>query len=145
MLSKEDEATAQFVEETNLTKGQLRGEDEVTLHPGAGRKPFIMGHTLMWPELIDMLPTRMCELHQWYMKASVEGYVMLAARIKYIYFHRGMDDVWIDFDNLWFLYHQDALDKSLVSTFAIKVFPLILYSNSTKYALSHPLLLFLIV
>ena len=119
MLSKEDEATAQFVEETNLTKGQLRGEDEVMLHPGAGRKPFIMGHTLMWPELIDMLPTRMCELHQWYMKASVEGYVMLAARIKYIYFHRGMDDVWIDFDNLWFLNHQDALDKSLASVWAM--------------------------
>ena len=73
----------------------------------------------MWPELIDMLPTRMCELHQWYMKASVEGYVMLAARIKYIYFHRGMDDVWIDFDNLWFLNHQDALDKSLVNAFAM--------------------------
>ena len=27
VLSKEDEATAQFVEETNLTKGQVRGED----------------------------------------------------------------------------------------------------------------------
>ena len=27
VLSKEDEATAQFVEETNLTEGQVRGED----------------------------------------------------------------------------------------------------------------------
>ena len=69
VLSKEDEATAQFVEESCLTKGQLQG-DEIAIHPGAGRKPFLMGQPLMWSELIDMLPMRMCELHQWYMKAS---------------------------------------------------------------------------
>ena len=64
VLSKEDEATAQFVKETNLTKGQLLG-DEIPLHPGARRKPlFVMGQPLMWPELIDKLPTRMHELHQ---------------------------------------------------------------------------------
>ena len=33
VLSKEDEATAEFVKETNLTKGQLLG-DEILLHPG---------------------------------------------------------------------------------------------------------------
>jgi hypothetical protein len=110
VLSKEDEVTAQFVEETRLTKGQLQG-DEIAIHPGAGRKLFVMGQPLMWPELIDMLPMRMHELHQWYMKASAEGYVMLPTRIKDIHFHQGMDDVWIDFNHLWFLYHQDALDK----------------------------------
>ena len=110
MLSKEDEAIAQFVEETRLTKGQLLG-DEIPLHSGAGRKPFVMGQPLMWPELIDMLPTRMRELHQWYMKACAEGYVMIAARIKHTHFYRGIDDIWIDFDHLWFLYHQDVLDK----------------------------------
>ena len=63
VLSKEDEATAEFVKETNLTKGQLLG-DEILLHLGVGRKPFVMGQPLMWPELIDKLPTRMHELHQ---------------------------------------------------------------------------------
>ena len=62
MLSKEDEATAQFVEETRLPKGQLQG-DEIAIHPGAGRKPFVMGQPLMWPELIERLPTRMHELN----------------------------------------------------------------------------------
>jgi hypothetical protein len=89
VLSKEDEATAQFMEETCLTKGQLRGEDQVPIHPGAGRKLFVMGQPVMFPELIDMLPTRMRELHQWYMKACAEGHVMLAARIKDSHFHRG--------------------------------------------------------
>ena len=62
VLSKEDEATAQFVEETRLTKRQLQG-DEIGIHPGASRKLFVMGQPLMWPELIDMLPMRMRELH----------------------------------------------------------------------------------
>ena len=42
---------------------------------------------------------------------------MFAARIKDSHFHRSMDDVWIELVNLWDLYHQDALDKSLLSTF----------------------------
>ena len=58
VLSKEDEATAQFVEETRLTKGQLQG-DEIAIYPRVGRKPFVMGQPLMWPKLIDMLPVRM--------------------------------------------------------------------------------------
>ena len=62
VLSKEDEATAEFVKETNLTKCQLLG-DEIPLHPGAGRKPFVMGQPLMWPELIDTLPIRIREFH----------------------------------------------------------------------------------
>ena len=73
----------------------------------------------MWPELLHMLPTRMHELHQWYKKSSVEGHIMFATRIKYSHFHRGIDDVWIDFEYLWFLYHQDGLDKSHVSVFAV--------------------------
>ena len=62
---------------------------------------------------------RMRELHNWYMKACSEGNVMLTAQIQDGHFHRGMDDVWIEFESLWFLYHQDALDKSLISAFAM--------------------------
>ena len=79
MLSKEDEATAEFVKETNLTKAQLLGHEKIPVHQGARRKPFILGEPLMWPELIGTLPTRMHEFHQWYLKACVEGYIMLAA------------------------------------------------------------------
>ena len=82
------------------------------------RKPFKLGEPLMWPELIDMLPTRMRELHQWYMK-YFKGHVMFATRIKDRHFHRGMDYVWIELENLWDLYHQDALDKSLLSAWCM--------------------------
>ena len=106
------------MDETHLTKGQLRG-NEVPIHLRAGKKAFVLGQHLMWPELLYMLPTRMCELHQWYMKSSAEGHIMFASRIKDSHFHWGIDDVWIDFEHLWFLYHQDALDMSLVSVFAM--------------------------
>jgi len=119
MLSKEDEATAEFVNEMNLTKAQLLGQEKIPLHQGAGRKPFVLGESLMWPELIDTLPTRMHEFHKWYLKACAEGYIMLAARIKHTHFYRENDDIWIDFDHFWFLFHQDALDKTLVSVWSM--------------------------
>ena len=93
MLSKEDEATAEFVKETNLTKAQLLGHEKIPVHEVAGRKPFVLGEPLMWSELIDILPTRMREFHQWYLKACAEGYIMLAAQIKHTHFYRGMDDI----------------------------------------------------
>ena len=119
VLSKEDEATAEFVVETGLSKGQLRGDEQVPIHPGSGRKLFVLGKPLMWPELLQMLPTRMCELHEWYIKSSSVGNIIFAARIQDKHFHQGMDDVWIEFTSLWFLYHQDALDKSLVNAFSM--------------------------
>ena len=118
VLSKEDEAIAEFVVETGLSKAQLLGKEKVPLHEGSGRKPFVLGEPLMWLELIDMLPTRMRELNEWYMKYSKES-IMFAAHIKDSHFHRGMDDVWIELENLWDLYHQDTLDKSLFSAFCM--------------------------
>jgi hypothetical protein len=61
----------------------------------------------------------MRQLHDWYMKSSAEGNIMFAAQIQDSHFHRGIDDVWIEFGYLWDLYHQDGLDKSIVSAFAM--------------------------
>jgi hypothetical protein len=43
VLSKEDEATTDFVVETNLSRGQLGGDEQVPIHPRSVRKPFILG------------------------------------------------------------------------------------------------------
>ena len=68
----------------------------------------------MWPELLRELPTRMYELHQWYMSKSKDGLTMFTARgTKELY---GLPfEIWIDFEDLWLLYHQDALSKGLIS------------------------------
>ena len=73
----------------------------------------------MWEELIPQLPTRMRELHAWYIKASATKGVVFCARVQDRHFNRGMDDVWIRFENLFDIYHQDALDKSLLSVFCM--------------------------
>ena len=61
----------------------------------------------------------MRELHAWYMKASATKDVVFCARVEGRHFHRGMDDVWIEFKNLYDLYHQHAIDKSLLSVFSM--------------------------
>jgi hypothetical protein len=33
----------------------------------------------MWPELLNMLPTRMRELNEWYMRTTADGDVMFTA------------------------------------------------------------------
>ena len=96
-----------------------KGKKKPQFTKGQAKKPFVLREPLVWPKLIDMLPTRMRELHQWYMKYSTEKNIMFATRIKDSHFHRGMDDVWIELENLWDLYHQDALDKSLLSAWCM--------------------------
>jgi hypothetical protein len=93
VLSKEDEATNDFVMETELTKAQLRGEDHIPIHPGAARKKIVLGEPLMWPELVKMLPMRMRELHKWYLKASADGDIMFAAQVKDSHLHQGLADI----------------------------------------------------
>ena len=73
----------------------------------------------MWEELIPRLPTRMRELHPWYMRSTAEGNIMFSSRVKDRHFCEGIDDVWIEFENLYDLYHQDTLDKSLLSVFCM--------------------------
>ena len=119
VLSEKDAATAQFVLESGLTKAQLLEEAPIEVHLGANKKPFVLGEPLMWEELIPTLPTRMRELHAWYLKVSASKDVVFRARVQDRHFHRGMDDIWIEFENLYDLYHQDALDKSLLSVFCM--------------------------
>ena len=93
MLSKEDKGTADFVVETSLSKAQLRRDERILIHPGVGRKEFKLGEPLMWPEFLKMLPTRMCELHDWYMKKFADQMVMFASRIQGGYLYQGIEDV----------------------------------------------------
>jgi len=108
-----------FLVQTNLTKAQLRGEDDIPTAPLAARKKFELGQPLMWPELINHLPTKMRALHNWYLKASAEGQMVISALVKDEHYFRGTDEIIIFLEEFWYLYHQDALDKSLVSAWVL--------------------------
>ena len=46
VLSEKDAATTQFVLESGLTKARLLEEAPIEVHPGANKKPFVLGNLL---------------------------------------------------------------------------------------------------
>jgi hypothetical protein len=44
----------------------------------------------------------MHELHEWYMRSSADGKIMIAAQVKDSHLHRGLADVWIEFVSVCF-------------------------------------------
>ena len=119
VLSDSEMVMIDFVVQTNLTKAQLRGEDDIPTAPLAARKPFELGQPLMWPALINHLPTKMHALHRWYLKAFAEGQMVISALVKDEHYFRGTDEIMIFFEEFCYLYHQDALDKSLLSAWVL--------------------------
>ena len=78
-----------------------------------------MREPLVRPQLVPHLPMKMYAFHKWYMEAVVDGWIMFAAWVQDHDYFRGLDDIWIEFESLWYLYHQDALDKSLISAWVL--------------------------
>ena len=90
------------------------------LQNARGKKKFVLGEPLIWPELLLFLPMRMAELHKWYaVQSKANELEIFPARIKDEHFWRGADDVYIEFAALYDLYHQDALHKSLMSVWCM--------------------------
>jgi hypothetical protein len=115
--SRDPLTMAGMILQTDLTRAQLLGE---ALQDARGRKKFVLGEPLIWPELLPFLPTRMAELHKWYaVQSKANQLEMFPARIKDEHFWRGAGEVYIEFEALYDLYHQDALDKSLVSVWCM--------------------------
>ena len=80
---------------------------------------YVRGQPLVEPEEVKNLPTRMYELHQWYMnitKSSNRESLMVKVKEEY-YFHKLA--LSIDYSELFQLFNQDALDKSIVSCYCL--------------------------
>jgi hypothetical protein len=75
------------------------------------------GEPLVKPELIKTLPTKMRRLHDWYMKVSKEGLTWIVLEIEDEHFFRGNQEIHIEVCELFQLFNQDALDKSIVSCY----------------------------
>ena len=77
------------------------------------------GCTLVKPELVDGLPTKMRRLHKWYMRASKEGENWIYVGYKNEHYGHGNGVVMIEFCELFQLYQQDAIDKSILSAYCL--------------------------
>ncbi|CAO2199943.1 unnamed protein product [Urochloa humidicola] len=128
---------ADMVVQTDLTKAQFLGHK---LQETRGKKKFVLGEPLIWPELLKYLPTRMAELHKWYAVHFRNGMKMFPARIKDEHLWRGADDVWVEFVALYDLYHQDALHKCLMSVWIMQKIQIYRKKTTTTSASWIPML-----
>jgi hypothetical protein len=87
-----------------------------------GNKDFPMaelaykyGNPLLRVDQLPHLQTQMRRLHNWYLQASAEGSIMLITSIRDEHHFRGNDEIHIEFEELFQLFNQDAIDKSLAS------------------------------
>jgi hypothetical protein len=53
------------------------------------------------------------------MQACGEGSIMLIVALRDEHYFRGNDEIHIDFEELFQLFNQDALDKSLVTCYCL--------------------------
>jgi len=104
----------------NITVGQLLEiEPMPVLTEEEIKWKYVRGEPLVKPDEVKKLPMRMYELHQWYMditKSSNRVSLMVEVK-KDHYCHEKA--VSVEYNELFQLYNQDALDKSIVSCYCL--------------------------
>ena len=107
-------------ETLNITVGQLLEiEDMPVLKEEEIKRKYAWGQPLVKPEEVKKLPTRMYELHQWYMditKISNRESLMVNVKKDHYYHEKAVS---VEYSELFQLYNQDALDKSIVSCYCL--------------------------
>nr|TKW33683.1 hypothetical protein SEVIR_2G255500v2 [Setaria viridis] len=119
VLSDFEKNLLEFSKDTNLTTAQLRGEDDIPTLPMPPKWKYEYGKELMWPRLVKYLLTKMYKLHQWYMEATTYGLIVMEVRVGDQDYFRGDDIIMVEMEELYMLFNQDALDKSLISCWVL--------------------------
>ena len=81
--------------------------------------PFMEGTSLVPPEIVHVLPTQMSRLHDLYMKAMADLQFMQGAKFKDDDFLCEEGIIWINWEEVYQLYHQDALDISMIGLWVL--------------------------
>ena len=106
--------------EAGVTVEQLLGTEELPVFKEEElRWKYVSGQPLVKPEQVPLLPTRMYDLHKWYMiEAAKTDRESLMVKVKEEhYFHA--KDLWVEFEEMFQLFNQDALDKSIVNFYCL--------------------------
>jgi hypothetical protein len=104
-----------FASEAGLTLSQLMSRDIPTA-PLAWK--YEKGKSLVPPGKERTLSSQMRRLHEWYMDVAKGEREFLLLKITKDHF-LGEDFIHIEFDEFFQLFNQDALDKSLVSSYVL--------------------------
>ena len=80
---------------------------------------YARGEPLVKPEEVKKLSTRMYQLHEWYKKITkITSRETLMVKVKADHYHH-VNALYVEFIELFQLFNQDALDKSLVSCYCL--------------------------
>ena len=103
-----------------ITVGQLLEIEPMSpLREEEIKRKYVGGQPLVEPDEVKNLPTRMYELHQWYMnitKISNRGSLMVNVKEEHYFHEKALS---VEYCELFQLYNQDALDKSIVSCYCL--------------------------
>ena len=108
-----------FFEDTGLTLDQLTGKAPIQNLEVDTWKTYKYGKSLYNPAALNELGTQMYLLNKWYMQACGRGEEWRFVRFRDHHYFRGDDILHISFEELHQLYHMDALDKSIISSFCL--------------------------
>jgi len=99
-----------------LSVDQLLNKEAIPMAELAWK--FVLGEPLVRPEQIPHLPTQMRILHDWYMEVTKKDRKMLLMKFRTEhYFREG--EIIIEFDELFQIFNQQALDKSILSSYCL--------------------------
>lgn len=108
------------MKETGLTIDQITGKAAAPIHPVGDVWHYKYGQSLVRPDSIPVEAVNAnVQFNNWYMQACKDGQAFLSAKIKHEHYFYGEDLINIEFAELHQLYHQDALDKCLVSSWCL--------------------------
>ena len=99
-----------FLKESNLTAAHIAGGEEIPKAEVVVKWTYELGKTLVPPEVMTVLPMQMYKLHQQYMRVIADCNFIQGAKIKDDDFLRGEAIIWINWEEIYQLFHQEALD-----------------------------------
>jgi hypothetical protein len=116
VLPYEEETVREIAANLHMTVAELLSGKEIPKADLAWTYRY--GQPMVRPEQVQHLPTQMRRLHEWYMQQTKEGRKMLLVKVKREHYFRD-GEIHIELEELFQLFNQDALDKSIVTCYCL--------------------------
>ena len=92
-------------------------EEDIPVAPVVA--PFEHGKPYVTEEQEMSLGTQMFNLHRWYLRKSNDEMKIFGVKYRDIDFYHGDDNLWVYMDNIYHIYHRQALDASIITIWVL--------------------------
>jgi hypothetical protein len=110
-----------FMEQLGLPISVALGHEEPPRDPSYEfRWPFQLGKPLIRTELVLKISPKMYKFHEWYMRQLAKGVDTIGILARPKDFSSEVNKVvWLDFKDIYEVYHLDAMNTDLVVTWCV--------------------------